>query len=232
MSWQQLDRWWLEEVSDPAYSEEVLPLLIDLLQPAAGARYLDVGCGEGRVMAALRDVGAEVVGCDGSPVLLQLARRHAPVVRCELPELGWARPASFDGAFLSLVLEHLPDEAEMLAQAARVVRPGGVLVAVLNHPFFTAVGSAPIVDPEDGEVLWRVGEYLGRGYTDEPAADHQLVRFHHRPMGVLLTAAAEAGWELRRLEERGVSPAQAERVPSLAGQQHIPRLLGVRWERR
>jgi hypothetical protein len=47
-----------------------------------------------------------------------------------------------------------------------------------------------------------------------------------------LNAAASAGWDLERLEEQGASPAQIERVPDLAGQEHIPRLLAGRWRRR
>jgi hypothetical protein len=51
-------------------------------------------------------------------------------------------------------------------------------------------------------------------------------------MADLLNSASDAGWNLRRMEERGLSPEQVKRVPDLEGQEHIPRILGLRWTRR
>jgi SAM-dependent methyltransferase len=221
----------LEELkSDPLYEEEVLPMLLDLLDPRPGLFYLDLGCGEGRVMAAVRERGALSIGCDLNPMLLIRAQLYGPVVESRLPDLSWVRPATCDGAYLGLVLEHLPDEHPMFLAAARAVRPGGTLAMVINHPIFTAPESSPMEEP-DGEVLWRPGRYFDRGWTDEPAG-RESVRFYHRTLGELLNAASAAGWDLDRMEEQGVSPAQVARTPDLAGQQHIPRLLGVVWRRR
>jgi SAM-dependent methyltransferase len=229
-SWSAIAEWWVAEIDDdPAYGEVVLPLLLEVLEPRAGLRYLDAGCGEGRVMRAVVAAGGRVVGVDPTVELLEHAGSAGPVVADRLPRLAALRGTSFDGAYLSLVLEHLPDEREVFAGLARVLRPGGVLALVMNHPAWTAPDSAPIVD-EDGEPLWRPGRYFGRSWTDLPSGPGTQ-RFHHRTTAELLTAAAEAGWELRRLVERGVEPIQVERYPILAGQEHIPRLLAARWVR-
>lgn len=231
MSWRELGEWWLAEVAaDPAYEAEVTPLLLDALEPQAGATYLDVGCGDGRLMATLGRIGARTVGVDVSTQLLARARRHGPVVAAALPDLGWLADGALDGAYICLVLEHVPDHAPLLAELARVVRPGGVLALVVNHPIFTAPDSGPIEEP-DGEVLWRPGRYFSTGYTDEPAGGGNI-RFHHRTLGDLLTAAAVAGWDLRRLVEEGVSEDQIARYPPYGRQRHIPRLLAARWVRR
>jgi SAM-dependent methyltransferase len=126
-----------------------------------------------------------------------------------------------------LVLEHIRDEEEVMAEAARVTRPGGVLALVINHPVWTAPGSTPILD-EAEEMLWRPGEYFSVGWSDEPAGE-RTVRFHHRTMSRLLNSAATAGWVLEHMVEEGVTAAQIARTPGLAGQEYIPRLLGVRW---
>lgn len=225
--WDELADWWVEEVADPAYAEEVVPLTLDLLDARPGERLLDVGCGEGQVLRAVAERGADVVGVDGS---LALARRAGRAVVDRLPGLAAIGDATLDGAFVVLVLEHVPDPAPVFAALARVVRPGGHLVVVANHPVFTAPEGAPVTDPTDGEVFWRPGRYLDDGHTDEPAGEGTL-RFHHRPMGHLLTVAADAGWSLERLIERGAGPGQVRRDPTLAGQAHIPRLLGARWGR-
>lgn len=231
MTWQQLGPWWLEELdSDPAYKEEIEPLLLGLLDPQPGDLYADLGCGEGRVMAAVKGVGARVVGCDIIPLLLSQASRHGPVVRAALPDLGWVKAKVLDGAYVGLVLEHLSDEIEFFTQVARAVRPGGVLALVINHPIWTAPRSSPM-ETADGETLWRPGVYFGRGHSDEPAGKKK-VRFYHRTLSDLLNSASTAGWDLERLEERGVSPEQTARLPELLGQEHIPRVLGARWRQR
>ncbi len=227
MDWQGLAGWWSKEVADdPAYEEQVLPLLLDLLAPRWGSRHLDAGCGEGRVMRALADAGAKVIGCDLSHELLRLAQAEGPVVRCRLPDLDWVRPASFDGAYASLVVEHLAQLDRFFDALAGAVRPGGVLALVLNHPFFTAPGSGPVVDPTDGELFWRWGSYLEEGYTEEPAGADR-VTFYHRPLATLLNTAAEAGWSLTRVVEQGVPAGTGDTL--LTDQGHIPRLLGLRW---
>lgn len=231
VSWDRIDRWWLEELAgDPAYQEEIEPLLLSLLQPEPNALYLDLGCGEGRLMRTVKAEGSRVVGCDLSLLLLSRAIRHGPVVRCALPSLKWVKPASFDGAYVGLVLEHLRDERSFFSSAANVVRSGGVLAMVINHPIWTAPNSSPIEDA-GGEILWRPGTYFGRGFSREPAGDDK-VTFFHRTMADLINGASAAGWDLHRMEERGLSPEHVERIPDLAGQEQIPRVLGLRWTRR
>jgi SAM-dependent methyltransferase len=226
MSWERLGGWWIEELnSDPAYEEEIAPQLLGLLSPERGRTYLDLGCGNGRLMAKVAAVGARVVGCDLNLTLLRQAK--ALVVRAVLPDLSWVRPGSFDGAYLGLVLEHLADEAALFRAASTAVCEGGVLAMVVNHPIWTAPGSSPI-EQADGEVLWRPGRYFGRGHSDEPAG-RQKVRFYHRTLASLLTSAALAGWDLQRAEEAGISPAAVARTPAYLGQEEIPRLLGLRW---
>ena len=221
--------WWLAEVAnDPSYEEDVLPLLIDVLQPQPEHLYLDLGCGEGQGMRTIAGAGSTVVGCDLDGTLLARAVTDGPVVRCRLPELAWLADEIVDGALAVLVLEHIEDHARLLAEAARVVAAGGKLVIVANHPAFTAPGAGPLIDPVDAEVSWRWGSYLAEGTSVEPAGSFDL-RMYHRPLGLLLTAAAAAGWALERLDERGPGAAAADRDPLLAAQRHIPRLIGLRF---
>ncbi len=226
--WTRLHEWWIGELEDdPVYTDEIRPLIHGLLGPVAGSLLLDVGCGEGRLQRTLAVEGASVVGVDLSQELL--VRASPPVVRLDLPDLGCFRQGAFDGAYVSLVLEHLEDERRFFGELSRVIRPGGVVAMVINHPIFTAPDSAPIQEPD--EIVWRPGGYFGRGFTDEPAGK-RMIRFYHRTMADLLTAAADGGLCLVRLIELGVSDAQVRRTPVLGRQRHIPRLLGARWEMR
>lgn len=219
-AWDTLDEWWLAELdADPIYANVVAPVVARLADGLTGV-VADIGCGDGRIMDLLARSGdVIVVGCDINSSLLKRAAAHGSVARVRLPDLPFA-DASLDGAVVVLSFEHFPDE--VFAEIARTVRPGGHLVAMLNHPLVTAPGAASVVDSTDGEVYWRPGDYLEPGFTDE-LVEQGTVRFLHRPMGQMLSALAAAGWALDVLEEiQPVSP-----LPD-AG---LPTLLAGRWHR-
>jgi SAM-dependent methyltransferase len=228
--WNDLADWWREELaSDPAYGAEVAPLLMHLLTIEPGSRVLELGPGTGWAMASLREAGIRPFGCELNAELAASAGRSGPVVRARLPDLAWCRDGVFDGTFAVLVLEHLENDAALFEEAARIVRPGGWLVLIANHPQITAPQAAPVVDPTDGEVFWRWGGYLQRGHSVEQEGGRS-VTFYHRPLGTMLTAAAAAGWILDELVEQGM-PDEID-DPLLQLQVGLPRLLGVRWVRR
>jgi arsenite methyltransferase len=102
-----------------------------------GAHVLDVGCGTGaitRVLAAWQGVG-EAVGVDPSPFLIDKARTlssDAANLRFETGD-GKAlelHDASVDVVVLHTVLTHVPGPEALLAEAHRVLRPGGWWVSV------------------------------------------------------------------------------------------------------
>jgi SAM-dependent methyltransferase len=218
--------WWLSELErDPSYGNVVTPLLIEILDAQPGCTYLDLGCGEGQTMRALSETGVSVIGCDLDDTLLPIAAKAGPVVRCDLPELTWLRDDAVDGAYASLVIEHLDDAATMYREAYRVVRPGGVLAIVAIHPVFAAPASGPIVDPDDGEVFWRWGRYLSGGRIIEPVGDSDIT-FYERPLADLLNMAAGEGWVFEHMIERAIEQSGTIR------QEEVPRLLAVRWVKR
>jgi ubiquinone/menaquinone biosynthesis C-methylase UbiE len=107
-----------------------------LLEPERGQRLLDVGCGRGddvRALAPCVGPNGRVVGIDISETLIGEARQRGtePCVRFHLAD-AHAMPfadASFDAARVERVLQHVQDPARALAEMARVVRPGGIIVA-------------------------------------------------------------------------------------------------------
>jgi SAM-dependent methyltransferase len=200
-------------------------MLLGLIADSNGIS-MDLGCGEGQGM---RLVGADTFGCDLSIELLRRSNARGRVVRAELPDLRWLKDRSLDTAFSVYLVDLIEDHRGFFSETARVAKEGGVLVVVINHPAYTAAGSGPMLDT-DGEILWRWGSYFTEGSSTEPAANG-VVEFFHRPMDALLTSAAKEGWLLDRMIERGLSGATVAQLPQYEGQEHIPRLLGVRWRR-
>ena len=222
MPWSELADWWMSEiVDDPAYEEVITPMLLDILQPQPRRTYLDLGCGEGRVMRAVAGRSAVVHGVELNRQLARLAVEIAPTVLGELPNLGFLGDDSYDGAYCVLVLEHIVDHRGLFREAARVVKMGGRFALVMNHPVWTSPGSTPIED-FDGEILWRPGSYFSTGATDAPAGENRIV-FHHRTFSAVLNAAANAGWCLDKV----IETPHHDRFD----QSGIPRLLACRWRR-
>ncbi|MGC3968763.1 MAG: class I SAM-dependent methyltransferase [Pirellulales bacterium] len=103
-------------------------------------KVLDVGCGRGLTLNALRKLGWQTKGCEFSATSARYAREVLNLdVACE----GFS-PASygddeFDAVILWHVLEHLSNAREALETCARIVKPGGVLViAVPNFESYQA----------------------------------------------------------------------------------------------
>lgn len=216
VNWAALGEWWLAELeADPAYRGVVTPLLFDVLQPTSGLRYLDLGCGEGRVMRSVEAVGASVDGLDLS---FDLALRAGRAFVGELPTIS-VRNDAYDGVYCVLTFEHVVDHRTFFEECGRVVREDGVLALVVNHPVWTAPEATPITD-QFGEVLWRPGGYFSAGATEMPAGDGTVV-FHHRSMSELLNAAALAGWSLEAMVEQPHHEFE--------DQDGIPRLMAARW---
>jgi len=96
-----------------------------------GNRILDIGCGEGRTGAYLKQIGkaSEVHGVELMPEIAQRARVRLDSVLCgnlesmELPFAG----ASFDAIIATEVLEHLIDPGALLRRLRPLLRPGGVM---------------------------------------------------------------------------------------------------------
>jgi SAM-dependent methyltransferase len=203
--------------------------MLERLMDGAAGPILDLGCGEGGTTARLAS-RATTFGCDLSGALLRVAAARVPVVRCRLPDLSWVRTGSLGAAFSVYVLELIEDCETFFAEAGRVVRAGGTLVLVINHPVYTAPDSGPFQD-DYGEVMWRWGDYFRPGPSPTLAGTTPIT-MHHRSVADILTAAAAAGWDLDRIEERGLTQRAIVREPGYAGQESIPRFLGTRWLRR
>jgi SAM-dependent methyltransferase len=108
--------------------------------PGSGCRVLDVGCGTGRSRRIYQDQAARYTGLDLSLGALRLARRRSAAGASWLQADALRLPfgaGGFDGVAFSSVLHHVPDRRAALAEAFRVLRPGGWVFAFdpnLLHP--------------------------------------------------------------------------------------------------
>jgi SAM-dependent methyltransferase len=104
-------------------------LLLDLfLSASPGPQVLDAGAGQGTMSLRLERLGFEVTSTDVSGTAVDMLRERlgGDVEQASVTDLPFA-DASFDGAVLGEVLEHVEDDGSALAEIARVLGPGGAL---------------------------------------------------------------------------------------------------------
>jgi SAM-dependent methyltransferase len=180
------------------------PAILDLAGDVAGRRILDAGCGDGPLMAALRDRGAIVTGFDTSAGMVELARRRlGSDADLRVAELGSPLPFpddTFDDVTASLVLHYLQDWGPALAELRRVLKPGGRLIASVDHPF-----AITLMHREEGrefhyfETCNRTEEWPMGGQT-------AMLSFWHRPLHAMSDAFAAAGFRIAVISEPAVAP--------------------------
>lgn len=121
-----------------AYYER--PATLSLLPDVTGKRALDVGCGPGFYTEWLVQHGAQVIAFDANRKMVKLARQRlkntAQVYQANLEEpLEFAAEASFDFIVAPLVMDYVKDWASVFTEFHRILKPGGVLVFSMEHPF-------------------------------------------------------------------------------------------------
>jgi ubiquinone/menaquinone biosynthesis C-methylase UbiE len=177
------------------------PAVLGLVGEVAGLRILDAGCGGGAHAAELVRRGAEVVGLDASASLLAIARdRLGADVQLHHGDLADPLPfedGSFDVVLASLVLHYLERWEPTLGELARVLRPGGRIVASTHHPFMDHAASGA----EDYFATYGITEQWTMGHV---VAD---VSFWHRPLRAMLDSFAAAGLDVVTIAEPQPDPA-------------------------
>lgn len=145
-----LSEWYAKNLVGVLESMPVERAMLDLfaeLTLSLGTEVADVGCGTGRLLPYLAGRGLSPSGVDLSPGMVAVARREHPGFGYEvadLRELPFA-DASLAGAvcWYSLIFLAPDSRAQAFAELARVVRPGGYLVAAFKCGDGTGHRNAP-----------------------------------------------------------------------------------------
>jgi len=159
----------LPQDPEPWAWERRRALLLAEVRP--GQRVLDLGCGAGRFLRALRDAGADPVGVELAQAALDRARANVPGADVRLLEPDGSLPlghGEVDVVWCSEVLEHVADTAHALLEARRVLRPGGRLLVTV--PFHGRLQGAAVALTRFEAHFDPLGQHL-RFYTRRSLAD-------------------------------------------------------------
>ena len=179
------------------------------LLPPPGRLTVDLGAGEGRVARALRPRGYDIVEIEGSTYM---ARANAEltkgrVVNADVAKLP-LRTGVADLAIAFMSLQDVDDMRGAVAEAARLLAPGGHLVIAIVHPINSA-GAFETAKPGEIERDRRFvvdGSYFSeRRYADDIERNGLSMRFEseHRPIESYTRALEDAGFAIEALREVG-----------------------------
>lgn len=172
-------RTWSENYDEPNDLLDIeQPVVREILDGLPAGTALDAACGTGRYAAYLASLGRKVIGVDISPEMLAVARAKVPggdfregdVRQLPVPD------QHVDLVVCALALTHVPDLAPVLAEFARVLRPGGHLVI------------------SDSRLKYRIVKAL-------PDGGYGYLPHYNRFTSEYLAAALPLGLQVRRCEE-------------------------------
>ena len=231
-SWGKVAGWYNQhlEENDDTYQEKLIkPNLLRILAPQKGEEILDVGCGQGFFAREIAKAGAKVVGVDIAGELIKLAKEQSSANETYLvlsaEKMSGLLDNRFNAAICVLALQNIKNLQAAILEISRVLKPGGRLVLVLNHPAFRIPTASSWSFDEEKNIQYRnINKYLSELSQEvdmtqgekNPAKKKFTMSFHH-PLQVYFKTFAKAGLFVVRLEE-WVSHKTSDKGPRKAAE--------------
>jgi ubiquinone/menaquinone biosynthesis C-methylase UbiE len=212
-SWGEVAEWYhdlLSKDDDSFQAQVILPNLLRLMEIRGGESVADIACGEGFFARAMQKTGAKVIGADIAEELIKIARKNSsPEIKyftAPAHDLTQIITASIDKAVIILAIQNIDKVTETLKEVARVLKLGGKLYIVLNHPAFRIPkGSDWQFDEGVKTQFRRIATYLHEKkipiVMHPGKVDSATTVSFHRPLQYYFKQLARAGFATLRLEE-------------------------------
>jgi len=180
------------------------PATLRLLGDVSGKRVLDAACGPGHYVERLLAQNAEVVGCDASPAMIDLARKRAgDGVDLRVHSLDdpftWVESATFDVVLCALAYHYVTNRVGFLREARRMLEPDGRLLISTHHPTADWVRLG--------------GSYFHHGPVTETWSKGWEITAWRMPLTRLTEEFTSAGFVIQRLVEPAPDPAMEHSHP-------------------
>ncbi|WP_193083614.1 class I SAM-dependent methyltransferase [Brevibacterium aurantiacum] len=196
--------WIADELTAKPHDRAVLGAFSELVLATGETKVLEVGCGPGRITAFLAALGLSPTGLDLSPAMIAIAQSHYPNMEFaagSMTSLPYVDD-SFSGlvAWYSIIHVRDDDLTTVFAEAARVLRPGGLL-----------------------QLAFQLGDRIDH---QSEAAGHDVdLDFHRRSIDSVLVALEVHGFTpVTRLERE---PDRSGRYPEATRQGYLLVRLGA-----
>ncbi|MEN9852570.1 MAG: hypothetical protein RI996_513 [Candidatus Parcubacteria bacterium] len=213
-SWGGVSDWYGNVVADTdSYQVCVIePQLNRLLGDVAKTKILDLACGEGFFTRSLGARGADVVGADVAPELVELAKQKdktGTYVVAESHLLSKYADKTFDIIICILALQNIEKLKETYHEAARLLKTGGRFICVLNHPSFRNPKHSDWYYSDELKIQGRVSyEYMSEKKIkidmtpgERDTNKKKYTYSFHRPLQTYIKLLSKSGFVVVGLEE-------------------------------
>ena len=223
------------------------PAFFDMLPEVVGLSGLDIGCGEGHNTRLLAKRATHVTAIDISEVFIQYAKQseeqeplgidYRVASAVELP----FDDSTFDFAVSFMSFMDIPETHRVLAEAHRVLKPGGFLQFSIEHPCFATPHRRNLRNQEGLTYAIEVGDYFRNLQGDiaewifgaaPPEVRKGLRKFKTprftRTVSQWLNLLVDTGFVLERIEEPRPSNETVQSCPDMQDAQVVAYFLHVR----
>lgn len=211
-SWGSVASWYDEMLHDEkSFQKSVIaPNLLRLLNIQKGDRVLDLACGTGYFSNIFFKEGAHVQGVDIGSELIDIARESSPpqieysvASADKIPQI---QSKTIDKVVIVLALQNIENVSGVLSECKRVLKPGGTLSLVLNHPTFRIPQSSEWGWDEAKKIEYRrIDKYLSESKIQidmHPGEKKkQKTISFHRSLQYYFKQFAKYNFAVSRLEE-------------------------------
>ena len=242
-SWNAIGDDWASHADTNDYRNFFLmPRMLEMLGDVSGRRILDLGCGEGGYSRELKRRSANVIGVDGSEMLIRIARERAEAEQLEIQfvcananALDTIADNSCDVVVAAMSLMDVEDYPGAVREVRRILSNSGSLFMSITHPCFTPRVAEWQRDPDDRHRLlfFKVDRYFDREvWEDKITKDFSApVLRRHRPLQDYLQVLLQEGFLLRDFSEAEPIAEELTKSPRFRKLERVPYFLFMRWEK-
>ncbi len=242
-SWEKVANWYDKHVSEASdyHRDIIIPGALKLLDAKRGEKILDVGCGQGELCRELAKIGVHVVGIDASKKLIDIAKKrsgekyniHFRV--SDAGDLEGIQDGTFDAACSILAIQNMENLDAVAKEMSRVVKRGGRILWVLNHPCFRIPRQSGWGFDEKRKLQYRrIDRYMSENKIPiqmHPGSSPNIYTWtFHRPLSGYFDQFNSRGFAVTKLEEwishRKSKPGASARSEN-AAREEIPLFLAI-----
>jgi ubiquinone/menaquinone biosynthesis C-methylase UbiE len=213
--WNEVADWYdnlVGEGGSDYHRNVIIPGSLRLLAPQKGEKVLDVACGQGVFCRELVKSGAEVIGLDSSPALIEAARKHSTpatdikYVVNDASNMRVFQDNTFDAEACIMAIQNMESLAKPVGEMGRVLKKGGRLLLVMSHPCFRVPKNSNWGFDNRKQLQYRrIDRYMSplkAPIRMHPGFDPKQVTFtFHRPLTEYFKALQAVGLAVMNLEE-------------------------------
>jgi len=214
-SWGNVASWYDDLLrGEKTYQKEVvLPNLLRIMDIKREEKILDIACGQGFFTNEFAKLGAEVYGTDISKELIDLANKNSPesikYFVSSAQKIIFAENNTFDKLTIILAAQNMESFGVTLKECSRILKSGGKLFLVLNHPAYRIPKKSDWGFDENRNIQYReVESYMSEIMTKidmnpgekDPRKKEYTVSFH-KPLQSYFRDFNGSGFCVERLEE-------------------------------